>query len=169
MQTYEEIVRHYRKTESGEVLENLSPPHAKILFENLLEAAVENGEKVCIYSGTLNKEFYEQLTEAIKDTLQKLQKGDVLVAVAKPHGENQVGGNSFADAVKAFGGELKEGVADLVGKDFPHFILVGDRRYRLEKDDETKEAIACFNDPRLGGLLAQASKKLMAGSAPIQH
>ncbi len=163
MKTYEEIVKFHRKKESGAVLENLSNAHAKILFENLLEVAAEKGEKVYIYSGTLNKEFYEQLTKTIKSTMEK---SDVFVAVAKPREKNQVANNAFAEAVKSGGGELKEGAESFMGEDFPHFILVGNNRYRFEKDDTTKEAIACFNDPRLGGLLVQAGEKLMAGATP---
>ena len=37
-----------------------------------------------------------------------------------------------------------------------HFVLVGDRRYRIETDDGRKDAIACFNNQTVGQVLENA-------------
>ena len=38
-------------------------------------------------------------------------------------------------------------------KSIPHFILVGDSAYRLEKDDVSKTAIGVFNNQGVGSFL----------------
>ncbi len=152
---YEKIVEKYRKKESENVLTNLSRPHAKILFDNLLKIAEDKKEQVCIYSGTLNKDFYNQLVDSVKSALEKTE---VLVAVSN---DEDMKGNDFAKAVdESDNGKLKIGVKSEFYAGYPHFILVGDKRYRLEKDDVTKEAIACFNDPILGEMLTGAKHRL---------
>lgn len=151
---YEKMVETYRKKESEDVLTNIDRAHARVLFENLLKIAEEKKEEVCIYSGTLHKDFYNQLTDSVESALQKTK---VLVAVAK---NEDMENNSFAQAVKdSPNGEFKKDV-DVLGEKYPHFILVGDKRYRFEKDDITKEAIACFNDSLLGEMLVGAKQRL---------
>lgn len=159
---YEKMVEQYRKTESNRILMNFSRAHAKVLFENLLKAAEENGEEVCIYSGTLHKDFYNQLTENVKRALEKTR---VLVAVVN---DEDMENNSFAQAVDdSPNGKFRKGVS-VLGAKHPHFILVGDKKYRFEKDDITKEAIACFNDSLLGEMLVDAKQRLFPGENQSQ-
>ena len=161
---YKKIVKKYRKKEKEYVITILSHFHAKVLFDDLLKIAKKKKEQVCIYSGTLNEDFYNQLADSVKSALERTE---VLVAVSK---SEDLENNLFAQAVKGSpNGKLKTVHESLLGAGWPHFILVGDKRYRIEKDDVTKQAIACFNDPTLGKVLLSAKRRLFPEESQEQQ
>lgn len=146
------LVRYCRKRHDSKTIFNASFSHALVLAKNLLDCAKETGEPVRIVSGNLEKDFYEGLTEKIKE----LQ--DVEVIVLNPG--SKISENSFVQELKkkeAKGESVKviQASKDMSSK-LPHFILVGKNKFRVETDHEHAKALACFNNSEVGGILSQA-------------
>lgn len=133
------MVKHYADTDSTEVIENASMEHALILVRYLFIKASQKSKEVRIVSGRLFEPFYSRLIDTIGQVLEK-SKVVVLILAA-----DQIKGNSFVNRVKEHPNG-KVGVLDMAPDLLSHFVVVGDRSYRIEMDDERKMAHACFND-----------------------
>ncbi len=149
MTEFKLLVERCFEKEIDRDIENSAFEHAEILAKNLFKAAKKYKEDVYIVSGLLNKRFYEPLTSSVKDVLTQ-QKVKVIVldkADLKNH--------DFANAiVESPNGELYQakGKYEII----PHFILVGNKRYRLETDHAKTIAVGNFNNISIGELLHKA-------------
>jgi translation initiation factor 2B subunit (eIF-2B alpha/beta/delta family) len=149
MKTFKQIVEKSRRNESTQVIKNASISHARVLIENLLCEAADRKEDVRIISGCLSKDFYNNLVSVLENALEK----GVSVRTVVLNGRDRLAGNLFAEMIEQHdNGTLT--VLDLDVDVAPHFIVVGNKRYRLETHDGHAKAIACFNDEQLGGLLS---------------
>ncbi len=145
LSNFEKKVLDCRNNLKCDIIKNDSKEYALILFENLLDVALEKTEDVKIVSGSLDKTFYNKLVQKINLLLDKVQ---VTVFVLE---DVDLSGNHFASAVTERG-DLR---VNKTGKkiNIPHFILVGDRRFRIETDHNQAQADASFDDEALGKVL----------------
>lgn len=154
MDAFERIVRDCAKNNSTRVIENASAEHALVLIRTLFETAVRHREEVRVVSGRLLKSFYGELAKTARLALDRGVRFSVLVLNGK-----QLEGNEFADVMKEHANGslavLKRGDESL-----PHFVVVGDRRFRVEVDDELKIALASFNNDIIPPMLKDIHNRL---------
>jgi hypothetical protein len=139
---YAERVEAYRKGKSTYILQNNSIEHATIVIRNLLIFAGEHKLPVRLLSGELFPEVYDGLVPEASDAIR--QGCDIRVITMC--GASDLAHNKFYHAVIA--GRSKDAVLTLGEpvESRQHFMLVGDKAYRVEDDHNTKRAYACFND-----------------------
>ena len=149
MDSFERIVRDCAKNNRSTVIENASQEHALVLIRVLIETAMRHKEDVRILSGNLLRPFYEKLVDTARQALNSGVLFSVLVQTGK-----QLAGNGFAGLMAEHG---NGSIATLEDDDEapPHFVVVGDRRYRVEIDDERKIALASFSDDTIAPLLSK--------------
>ena len=155
MDTFERIVRDCARNNSTRVIENASAEHALVLIRTLFETAVRHKEEVRIVSGRLLESFYEELVDTARQALDCGVRFSVLVLNGK-----QLEGNRFAETMKEHAnGSLA--VLEHDEKSLPHFVVVGDRRFRVEIDDERKIATASFNNDTIPPMLIRFHRELI--------
>ena len=147
MDEFDKVVKDARKVKKYRIIHNASKSHALTLFKNLLEEAKETHEDIKIVTGSLDAEFYGQLTDNLRKCLDAGVKCEVIVAK-----EIDIASNEFAKLLDSHEhGNIYMGSMEPVQA--PHFIVVGNNKYRFEVDDETSKAIANFNDDAVGSTL----------------
>jgi len=152
---FETLVVECREKNLPITIHNASKRHALTLFKNLFQAAIVNTEPVKIVSGNLDDDFYNDLDEDLKKCLDK----DISVEVfALNHRDLQ--SNKFAQTLITH----KNGTFNQFPIDekvqSPHFILVGENKYRAETDHVQAKAIASFNNSSVGETLSQLFSEL---------
>lgn len=145
--SFKKLVEKCRQTESTQIIHNASFEHAKVLFKNLFQIARENNERIRITTGVLRDDFYGELVDDLKACLEKKVEVEVLVLEPKCNLKS----SSFATALKKYGGKLSQLTKSVKGT--PHFIVVGEKRFRFEQDHDNTTAIASFNNPQIGAML----------------
>ncbi|MDQ6950809.1 MAG: hypothetical protein Q9M26_04010 [Mariprofundales bacterium] len=146
MYNFEKLVEKCRKDEKYFVIHNASRAHARILFQNLLIESAEKHEDVCLLSGKLDAKFYDDLLPDVTKALQAGVKVRVLIA---ENDSKAPPSQRFIDAVCQFENGTVRTNTDL-SSNIPHFIVVGDHKYRLELDDDASRAVANFRDEMVG-------------------
>lgn len=120
----------------------------------LFELALEKKKDIRIVSGVLHERFFIDFKDMAKEMLK--EKLSLKAIVLHPH--YKVKKYSFADIIKNpnHSGELIVAPFprdDSIDIRHPHFILIGNKSYRLELSHSKGGAIANFNDPIIGGFL----------------
>lgn len=154
-----------------DLIENAAWDHAVTLFKELLGAAAENEEMVRVVSGTLNSQFYNELS----DELDACIKAGVNIELIVLDGDADLVGNVFAEKIEAYenGEAFKVAKANKISA--AHMLLIGDgRRFRLETDHEQTKAIASFNNGSMGESLlsiynATKAKVVELAGRPLLH
>ncbi len=163
MRTFEEIVEYCSKENSKQVLTNASIAHAHILVARLIKDAAKHKEDIRIVTGCLYKDFYNGLVDELDAALQN---GCVINVVVLKKSPSELDGNNFVKKLGEYNNaELI--FLDIGADDLPHFIVVGNKRYRLEMDDKQKKAIACFNDEHLGSSLVKLHASILRRRSTI--
>ena len=155
MEEFRDIVEECRKGKKNRIIHNASRNHAYILFKNLIEEAKENNEEVRIVSGCLDLSFYDDLVEITRSCLDNGVKFTVLVAGC----DFELSSNKFAQLINSHDNGTLITNSD-ISINGPHFIIVGDNKYRLELDDDLSTAIANFNDPVVADSLIEVFSDL---------
>ena len=156
MDSFERIVQDYAENDSPHVIENASIDHALVLIGRLFETARRHKEEVRIVSGRLLKSFYQNLIDSARKVLDD---GVQVSVVVLSNDDSQLNGNGFYDLLNRH----KNGRVDVLDRDaesMPHFVVVGERRYRVEVDDKRKKAFAAFNDDTIAPVLVGIHAKL---------
>ncbi len=153
---FQKLVENCRKKNLNKDIHNSAWPHALILFKELLTAATEHGENVCIVTGNLKAEFYDQLT----DVAQKCLDADLKIELNILEPDANVSGNSFAELIKGHDRGIFSQATTSDSIHIPHFILVGNKRYRFEVNHAKTKAIANFNNQSMGEALKQLFSSL---------
>lgn len=143
---FAKVVAESRKKESPRMIYNASIDHAKLLFTELIQDAIERKEDIRIVSGELNPTFYGALTDDATRALDK--KITIKLIVLNP--DIDLTKNPFVSILLNKGGEVYKAKSKL---DMPHYILVGDKRFRLELDHKQAKAVASFNNEGIGKTL----------------
>ena len=154
MENFEKLVQRCVDNDENHTIFNASLSHAAILFENLLDVADKKKEDVRIFSGCFEKEFYESL----KGKVVKLLNSGVKVHLVSDCEKKDLEENEFIKTVSDHKNGTIKNLSEQKG--IPHFILVGDSRYRVELDDSLKTARANFNDSSTGNMLLGLYNKL---------
>ena len=152
-ESFEDYVKRCAENDEADSIHNASIRHAKIIIRELFESAIRHEEDVKIVSGHLLDEFYQDLVEPAGRILDKSSIKAVVLESTKEELED----NELFQLVNEHPrGEVvvRDPVED-PGK-WTHFVLAGDRRYRIEIDDGKKDAIASFNDVTVGEVLMNA-------------
>lgn len=155
MDDFSRAVVDCRKKEDERILENASIDHAKELFINLIDEGRVRKEKIAVVSGDLNREFYGQLVEVTRKALAAGTKMALLIVNPKFQIEN----HPFVQAVLEGGGEVYRAKDKI---ETPHFIVVGDKRFRVETDHAQTKAKACFNNSIVGKTLRKLFDNLIS-------
>jgi len=150
MNGFSKAVKECREKESPRVLENASIEHAKELFVNLIEEGQSKKEDIAIVSGNLNREFYSQLVPVAKEALKT--GINISLLIADPSVDTE--GHPFVNVLLDGGGSVYKARTSLI--DTSHFIVVGEKRFRLETDHAQTKALACFNNAEVGKVLNKA-------------
>lgn len=146
--SFTELVDRCLEKELDKLIYNASWDHALILYKRLFKAALMYDDKdIRIISGHLTREFYKEL---VSDVSACLEKGvHVEVLVTEPQAD--IGENEFARAVRASSNGFV--YASDRALSTPHFILVGEKRFRLEEDHKQCKAVASFKNQDITGSL----------------
>ncbi len=150
MDKFSQTVKKCREKESDLMLDNASFDHALVLCENLLGAAKDHNESVRIVTGSLAPVFYDKLIGAVTAYL-KSEDAKIDVIVIDPCAD--MANSEFAKVL-----EDDKRCNLYVSKNkvaYPHFMLIGEKRFRLETDHNKIKAKACFNNPNLGRFLSE--------------
>ncbi len=140
------LIQECRETKSTRLIYNASIEHARDLFVELFKEAEEIEGSVNIVSGFLTEDFYNQFSDTVK---RIIAKGiPVRLAVLDP--EVDLKKHAFATSIKDSGGKLFQSDRKIKT---PHYILVGDRGFRLETDHDNAKAVASFNNPEIAKML----------------
>ncbi len=155
-ESFENYVMKCAESNSPDQIHNASIHHAQIIVRELFKSAAIHKEGIRIVSGCLQDDFYrDDLALHAEEALRCGSRIQILVLertrdhlasnelfrLVHPHPRGEVITPDSAPtpgAIQTF---------------WAHFILVGDSRYRIEKDDGRKDAIASFNDRALGEVL----------------
>lgn len=162
MDSFERTVRDYAKNDRPGVIENASVEHALVLIRILFETAIRHKEEVRIVSGRLFKSFYEELVDTARRALDYGVQFSVLVLTSK----RQLEGNEFAKLITDHDNGSIAVIED-GDERLPHFVIVGDRRYRIEIDDERKIAVASFNDDTITPMLLEFYSRLECRASAV--
>lgn len=155
---FTKLVERCAKNLENQVIYNASADHALVLFQKLLEVSERMGEAVKIFSGRFEAGIYDKLIPVIN---RVLIKNSVRLISECP--ATELAGNIFVDTVR---NNINGTVKSLPphNNKFPHFILIGNLRYRFETDNGTKSATANFNDPLTGSLIDKQFNSLWASA-----
>ncbi len=142
MSEFAELIKELRKTKSSRLIYNASIEHAQDLFSELFKEAEETKGNVKIVSGILTEDFYGQFSDTVKRIIDQGISVQLAVLSPKVNLEKHV----FATSILDRGGKVFQADEEL---DTPHYILVGDRGFRLETDHNKTKAVASFNNPEV--------------------
>jgi len=129
---------------------NCETGHALFTFHELLDLANKEKYSVRIVSSRFNSEFYGKLENDIDKCLNNGSE----VSVICTSYDMDLTGNKFVDTIKTHKNGYFRQVKDN-NLSIPHFILVGDKSYRLETDHLQAKAIINFNDDIWGNFLRE--------------
>ncbi|MGN0868372.1 MAG: hypothetical protein ACI4O9_02455 [Akkermansia sp.] len=129
---YAESVRAYIRNESDTVFQNNSPKHASIIIGEFLLAAKETAY---IFCGKLSSTVYDPLK-----VLFMMAKGrgvDIKVITASDY--NHLESSDLKEYLMT--NEMLRCAPRL--QEYPHFLIIDGKRFRLEVDQKEKKAIVC--------------------------
>ena len=131
-----------RMSGSDEIIDNGEGAQATDMISELFVLARQQHLPVDIYSGSLHSAVFVPITALLKDYLSD-DKAKLRVLTDTPPAE--LAGNAFSDTVSQ---HQKAQIFryPLNAVNMLHFMLVGDRAYRLETDHHRFVASGCFND-----------------------
>lgn len=131
-----------RRQRSPEIIRNLSSENARIIMANLIKLAISDKLDVRLVTGILDKNTYNPLEPLFEKLLSSVNRVKIMIldSINLDHEDNRV-----YDKVRTHpNGRVL--CLNEARDSFPHFMVVGDVGYRIEFDDITKKASACFND-----------------------
>ena len=147
MDDFRALVTRAQQSKSPKIITNASLSHAAVLVEKLLKTADEDKLPIRIVSGCMASSFYEQFCGKFKDLLGKGLQIRALVE----DDSCLDGSHSICEEIRSHKNGSVLQLPDVGG--CPHFILVGDRVFRLETNHDLKSAKASFDDPVIGKML----------------
>ncbi|MDQ6953994.1 MAG: hypothetical protein Q9M20_00950 [Mariprofundaceae bacterium] len=150
--TFEELVKDRRKSNSSALIDNAAWDHALTLFYNMLEVASDKEKSVRIITGSMNRDFYcdSGITDRLKKIMGENIAIEIIVANDPAMDLNLHPCASMIDAYEH--GKIliaKPAIAS------PHMLLIGDDAscFRFEVDHTQAKAKASFNNSILGSSL----------------
>lgn len=152
MNGFKDLVRMCRLKKINRKIFNASQDHALILFRELLNEAVSEKHDVRIVTGHMGELFYGQLEQEFEKCLES--DINIKIVVLNPNRNYEV--DPIVEKIRAKNKNwfIIQSVTDKkVGDQFPHYILVGNKCYRLETDHNQAKAVANFNNPNIGTFL----------------
>ncbi len=165
--TFEKKVDRCKRKELSDIIENASRDHAKYLVKALLDKAIKKNEPIRIVTGTFDGDFYKGLVDAFSACTEK----NIPISVIVLDKEFNPASHPMAKLIDSGNIRLLTIADDKIeeASTAPHFILVGDRRFRLETDHDQAKAVASFNDPSMGRWLMETFNWLVDASNKTQE
>ena len=145
MKDYEKKVKKHYDSMSSSEIDNGSIEHAKIVVKYLFKMAEEKKLDVKIATGCLDGAFYSNFTESAKNIL----KNNKISIISHDEPDESIFKTLISESENASLLTAGNKVMSL-----PHFILVGDKAYRIEEDNMLMTARASFNRESIGSFLA---------------
>lgn len=144
---FRKLVNHCKTNNIDRDIYNASFDHALELADVLFKKALEEKKPIKIISGDLCTQFYGTLCNIADKILDEGIKIEAIVS--NPNCE--LHRNRFANML------INKGSLYLALHPIRllHFILVGDKSYRLETDHDQSKAVANFNNISIGQVLFQ--------------
>lgn len=143
LEKYAESVRLRIRMKKSELFPNRSSKHARIILEEFIKAAESS---IRIYCGKLNKAVYSGLKDAFVGALSR----HVSIQVMTSCTAGDIESTDLAKWLVTGGCSLpaREDMLRAGSKypDFPHFAIIDSKMYRLEVDEQKKQAIVCAYD-----------------------
>lgn len=162
MEEFGTLVEKCRKNEDSRLIYNASIDHAKVLFRNLLESSKKKKEAIRLITGNFMDSFYNDLAPRFKECLENGSKVEVIVC-----NERDFSGSEVANLLKHHQNGSVSKICDGKKHCQPHFILVGDKKFRAETNHEQKKAVASFSRPDMGKFLNIIFDQLKPSTTPI--
>jgi len=164
MLDYKKLVEKCRRLRLSEVISNTSIQHAKIIFQEMFEAANEipkdQPKQLFIQTHEALASFY---MDFVGPAAKLLDSGiDLRVIICKR--PKDIKANPFLQMVASRNAVrlLESGESQPI-----NFVVVGNCAYRLEKDPSRFEAIANFSDPVTAAFLARLFEQNWSKSVPL--
>ncbi len=129
---YVESVRAYIRNDSDTIFQNKSSKHAAVIISEFLLAAKSTA---CVFCGRLSAEVYETLKVFFMVARSRGVDVRVLTATDYEHLESQ-------DLKKYLRENNLLRCAPQL-QQYPHFLIIDGKRFRLEVDQKDKKAIVC--------------------------
>ncbi|MES3000648.1 MAG: hypothetical protein V4787_08145 [Pseudomonadota bacterium] len=140
---------------------NKGSQHAAVVVQQMFHTAAD---RVRIFSGALSPDIY--LQEPVKQEIETFlsRAGTSLqVITQKPINEATAAFLSHFDRVKICSLNGEKTAAPIEH----HFLVADSRAYRLETDEENREAVVNFNEPRVAASLNAMFDRALA-CAPME-
>ncbi len=142
---YRLYVERCRRRRASTLLPHSTITRSAIVIGNLLDLAAETGSPIRLVSGKLAAGVFSDL---IPNLLRALDaQCDLRIVVERDY--EAMLDNSFCTAVRARAPDAVRFLGTPLAtfmNERTHFILVGQTAYRVEVEDKTHKATACFND-----------------------
>lgn len=151
----------YRRQVSAAVNSNLSTPfpnasmrHARIIVEEFVKSALERIDILC---GCFSRDVYGN--DAVMEGIftDAIRNRGVKVRIL--HCAEYIDSQGLVEVIRNLEGEVRQ-VTSLLEKEPMHFLVVDSKRYRIEVDESTREAIACAYSPVEGARLSNLFEQL---------
>ncbi|HDL01451.1 MAG TPA: hypothetical protein ENH23_04380 [candidate division Zixibacteria bacterium] len=162
MSEFAKLIKEYREKKSSKLIYNASIEHAHDLFSELFKEAEETKANVHIVSGQLTEDFYGRFSDTIKKIIDK----GVHVQLAVLNPAVALEKHPFVMSILKGNGQVFQADNEV---DTPHYILVGDRCFRLETDHGKAKAVASFNNPDIAAKLKLHFNSLIQQSYMKKH
>jgi hypothetical protein len=138
---YARYVQHCRRHQRSDIIANTAYVNAQFIMGQLLLLALDKHYDVRLLSGKLDNKTYNSLMPVFQRVLDAGNK--IKILILSTHDSLQ------ENDVYTLISEHANGRYQVLNEQpdsMMHFMLVGDTAYRVEFDDTTKQAYACFND-----------------------
>lgn len=137
------------------MIQNAAREHAFILFKELIGSATDDNrvESIRIVSGHLDTDFYGAL---VSDIEAYLEKSGASISVVVLDSSVDLSEHPFVKIIDGYqNGEVLQVPTGQDWSKHPHFIIVGNSRFRFETDHAQTKAAASFNGPAIGRTLVE--------------
>ena len=129
---YRLSVRSRIEHNNSGLFRNPSPKHAQVVISELVAAARES---ICIYCGKLSSDIYGNLDSCFRDAIDRGVNVRVMIE------EERADHNKLSTLLCE-----RKRIRQLSGTDkgqVQHFVLVDEKRYRIEVNNDSKQALVC--------------------------
>lgn len=139
---YARYVRYCRRFQIADIITNTAYVNAQFIMEQLLLLALKKQSIVRLLTGRLENNTYNPLSPLFRRVLDAGVKIKILIMTTD--GENLTKNEVYDIVTSHKNGRLH--ILNQRPDSILHFMLVGNSAYRVEINDTTKEAYACFKD-----------------------
>lgn len=157
IESFRFMVKLFIASNSPTVIGNSSPAHAKVLLEEMFNAARKTA---FVYCGCISEKVWggDAIANAVRGALER----EVDVRFIVQHADQIPPDSAIFKLMQQHGGIV---TSPRFAEINSHFAVFDGKMYRFEKNDEAKTADACMNDPEWCAKLEEVARAMVAAAA----